>query len=173
MVNMNFIDFAGGIHMNKWWTHVFSMNTSHHENPNHGDLFAAFCDCLCVFGAIARNRAKQNKWFDYLHAIDVLFAIDFRLIHPFSLSLSSHSPALFISSYVSCQRVLFSITMNWWLWNHVANIRLAYHIYLVQKLLPITTVGRASNSRHLINVCSSKYLYLRQKLAIAVSTEHI
>lgn len=77
------------------------MNTSHHENPNHGDLFAAFCDCLCVFGAIARNRAKQNKWFDYLHAIDVLFAIDFRLIHPFSLYLCLLILRLYLSLHMS------------------------------------------------------------------------
>lgn len=74
---------------------------------------------------------------------------------PFSISLQPFHMS-------GCQRVLFSLTTNWCLWNHVANIRFA-DIYSMGKLSPSQRVGRASNSRHLISVCSSKYLYLRQK----------
>lgn len=147
------------IHMNKvidpyFWCELMWIH--HHENESENSIYLrCYIDFPAIFGWTAMPMVSITMYtvvcaIDFPIFVDVFIHSIYVLFH-LTISFCSSIHALFsVSYYFLGGRIdAYEITLQ----------RLDEHKIICWKDLAISTswIGRASNSRHLINVCTPKY----------------
>lgn len=158
---------SGLAYMNKWSTHVLYMNTSSSSSSWKSNRFIWIrCDCrvICLWCA----RKKSTGWLLPRNVCIYIFAIDLPSFDSFFDDFYDANVCLCVCAgvcvcvyifgcpYIIC--IFYEITSQTFESIHLFALSF-YHFNIATQRLVEHQIPR-----HLINVCSSKYLYFKQKV---------